>query len=49
MNYVRKTPCDFCVYKTKSGCMAKENSPYCRDAKSEFFRWIEEQKRKRGK
>lgn len=44
--YVRKTPCDFCQHRTRSGCTVNENPAYCRPARDELFRWIEEHKKK---
>lgn len=32
--------CDFCVYKTGSGCSAKPNSAYCTEAKNEYCQYI---------
>lgn len=32
--------CDFCMYKTNSGCSAKPNSAYCTEAKNEYWQYI---------
>lgn len=42
----KKTPCDFCQYHTASGCTVRPNSYYCKDAKTEFFAWLESIKKK---
>ena len=44
-----KTKCDFCSYHTASGCMAKPNSYYCREATQEFYAWLATQKKNGGK
>lgn len=36
--------CDFCVYKTSSGCSAKPNSAYCTEAKNEYWQYITNKK-----
>jgi hypothetical protein len=35
-----KTKCDFCRYKTASGCMATPNSAYCREAADEYYQYL---------
>lgn len=47
--FEKKTVCDFCTYHTRSGCMVTPNSHYCRQAKSEFFSWLEQQKSDKSK
>ena len=47
--FEKKTVCDFCAYHTGSGCMVTPNSHYCRQAKSEFFSWLEQQKSDKSK
>lgn len=44
MKSVRKTKCDFCAYRTTSGCMVTPDSQYCKKAKDEFFAWLSNQK-----
>lgn len=39
-----KTKCDFCRYKTSSGCMVTPNSYYCKEAKDEFYRYSQTKK-----
>lgn len=36
----KKTKCDFCRYKTSSGCMVTPNSHYCREATDEYYRYL---------
>jgi len=43
----RYTKCDFCRYKTASGCTAKPDSFYCRDATNEFYQWLNNQKKRK--
>lgn len=43
-NNKRKTKCDFCTYKTSSGCMVTPDSAYCAKAKEEYFAWLNNQK-----
>jgi hypothetical protein len=40
MNNKKLSYCDFCVYKTSSGCNAKPNSAYCTEAKNEYYQYI---------
>ena len=35
-----KTKCDFCKYKSNSGCMVTPNSFYCREASDEYSYYI---------
>jgi hypothetical protein len=39
-----KNKCDFCRYKTPSGCMVTPNSAYCREATDEYYRYIQSKK-----
>jgi hypothetical protein len=39
-----KTKCDFCRYKTVSGCMVTPNSYYCKEANDEFYRYLQNKK-----
>lgn len=41
--------CDFCVYKTASGCNAKPNSAYCTEAKNEYWQYINNKKQPQAK
>lgn len=43
------TKCDFCKYKTGSGCSVKADSSYCREANNEFFAYLAELKKKESK
>ena len=43
-NYKRLTKCDFCKYKTASGCNAKPDSSYCREAANEFYAYLNKNK-----
>lgn len=36
--------CDFCRYKTASGCTVTPNSYYCKDATNEFYAWLNSKK-----
>jgi len=45
MQYKKLTPCDFCAYKTKSGCTVTPNSHYCTQAKNEFYAYLAKQKK----
>ncbi len=36
-NYKRLTKCDFCKYKSASGCNARPDSYYCKEASAEFY------------
>lgn len=36
--------CDFCMYKTASGCNAKPNSAYCTEAKNEYWKYMNNKK-----
>ena len=31
------TKCDFCAFRTQSGCSARPDSHYCKDATNEFY------------
>ena len=37
----RKTKCDFCTYKTNSGCMVTPNSFYCKKANDEYYQYLQ--------
>ncbi len=39
-----KSKCDFCRYKTSSGCMVTPNSYYCKEANDEFYRYLQNKK-----
>jgi len=39
-----KSKCDFCRYKTSSGCMVSPNSYYCKEANDEFYRYLQSKK-----
>ncbi len=41
--------CDFCVYKTASGCNAKPNSAYCTEAKNEYWQYMNNKKQPQTK
>jgi hypothetical protein len=32
--------CDFCSYRTASGCMVTPNSYYCKKATDEYYQYI---------
>lgn len=34
------TKCDFCTYKTATGCMVTPNSYYCKKANDEYYAYI---------
>ena len=36
----RLSKCDFCNYKTGSGCMVTPNSYYCKKAADEYYQYI---------
>ena len=38
--YKKLTKCDFCKYKSKSGCNAKPDSYYCKEATNEFYAYL---------
>lgn len=38
--YNRKTKCDFCTYKTATGCMVTPNSHYCKKANDEYYQYL---------
>ena len=40
MNYKPKHKCDFCNYKTASGCMVTPNSFYCKKANDEYYQYL---------
>lgn len=44
MQNVRKTKCDFCTYRTATGCMVVPDSHYCAKAKDEYFAWLNSKK-----
>lgn len=44
MNPQIKTKCNFCRYKTSSGCMVTPNSYYCKEANDEFYRYLQNKK-----
>ncbi len=35
-----KNKCDFCSYKTATGCMVVPNSHYCKKASDEYYQYI---------
>lgn len=35
-----KSKCDFCTYKTATGCMVTPNSHYCKKALDEYYQYI---------
>lgn len=40
MNNTKLTKCDFCGYKTISGCMVTPNSYYCKKAIDEYYQHV---------
>lgn len=40
MNNKKLNKCDFCNYKTSSGCMVTPNSYYCKKAMDEYYQYI---------
>jgi hypothetical protein len=48
-NYKRLTKCDFCKYKTASGCNAKPDSIYCKEATNEFYVYLNKNKQQTTK
>lgn len=42
--YKKLTKCDFCKYKSPSGCNAKPDSYYCKDALNEFYAYLNKNK-----
>ncbi len=34
------TKCDFCSYKTATGCMVTPNSYYCKKANDEYYQYL---------
>lgn len=34
------TKCDFCAYKSNSGCMVTPNSFYCKKAADEYYQYL---------
>lgn len=40
------TKCDFCQYRTRSGCTVTPNAYNCREANNEFYAYLAELKRK---
>ena len=36
----RLSKCDFCSYKTATGCMVTPNSYYCKKAADEYYQYI---------
>ena len=34
------TKCDFCSYRTTTGCMVTPNSYYCKKANDEYYQYI---------
>ncbi len=42
----KKIKCDFCMYKTASGCSTTPNSYACKNAEIELFRYISSQRQK---
>lgn len=43
------TKCDFCSFHTASGCSARPDSHYCKEALDEFYAWLREQKGNKNK
>lgn len=43
--YKKYTKCDFCKYKTPSGCNAVPDSYYCKEAQNEFYVYLTELKK----
>jgi hypothetical protein len=35
-----KSKCDFCSYKTATGCMVTPNSYYCKRANDEYYQYV---------
>ena len=35
-----KTKCDFCRYRTTTGCMVTQNSSYCKEATTEYYNFL---------
>lgn len=40
MTVNKLSKCDFCSYKTGSGCMVTPNSYYCKKATDEYYQYI---------
>ena len=40
MTHKHKCKCDFCTYKTATGCMVTPNSYYCKKATDEYYQYI---------
>ena len=40
MNRQFKTKCDFCQYRSNSGCMVTPNSFYCKNASDEYYQYV---------
>ena len=40
MNNQIKTKCNFCKYKSSSGCMVTPNSYYCKEATDEYYQYL---------
>jgi hypothetical protein len=36
----RLIKCDFCTYRSNSGCMVTPNSYYCKNAVDEYYQYI---------
>lgn len=34
------TKCDFCQYRSSSGCMVVPNSHYCKKANDEYYQYL---------
>lgn len=39
-----KSKCDFCKYRSNSGCMVTPNSHYCKEANDELHRYLQNKK-----
>jgi hypothetical protein len=38
------TRCDFCIYKTLSGCMVTPSHYYCKAANDEYYQYLQSKK-----
>ena len=45
--YKKLVKCDFCKYKSPSGCMTKPDSWYCKDATNELYQYLANQKKRK--
>lgn len=44
----KKNKCDFCPYRTASGCMMRQDTRYCKNAEMELFRYLSSQRARKG-